>query len=47
MENGIGRFESVKMHLFLILLIIATLEMLWTKFENIAQSLKQHRYLLF
>lgn len=46
-ENSIGHFESVKMHLFLSLLIIATLEMLWTKWRAISQSLKRHRYLFF
>lgn len=44
-ENSIGRFESVKMHLFLSLLILATLEMLWMKWDDIIKSLKKYRYI--
>jgi hypothetical protein len=40
-KNGIGHFESVKMHLFLVLLVIATLEVCFTKWEYIKKISKK------
>ena len=41
-SNGIWNFESLKMQIFLVLIIIATVEMIWTRGESMRISLEKN-----